>query len=112
MINDESIRKLIGDIVEKIKEVYSPQKIILFGSYASGQPREDSDIDLLIIKETDQKPMERWLNIRKSVRDISRKTVVSPFVYTPAEIEQRFKLGDFFLKRILEEGELLYERKL
>ena len=111
MINDVRIKKMIGDIVEKIKEGYSPEKIILFGSYARGQPQEDSDIDLLIIKETDERPMERWLKVRRIVRDSSRKIVVSPFVYTPAEIEHRFKLGDFFLKGIFKEGELLYERR-
>ena len=39
----------ILNLVQKIIEDFQPQKIILFGSYAYGQPRDDSDIDLLVI---------------------------------------------------------------
>jgi len=49
----------IKEIIEEIVEGYQPQKIILFGSYASGTPTEDSDIDLLIIKDTNDSPRER-----------------------------------------------------
>ena len=49
----------IKEIAKKIIEAYDPQKIILFGSYVSGKPTEDSDIDLLIIKDTTDSPRER-----------------------------------------------------
>jgi predicted nucleotidyltransferase len=57
-MNDNSqAREIIKDIVQKLITGYKPEKIILFGSPAYGAPREDSDIDLLIIKETDTPPL-------------------------------------------------------
>ena len=53
------MQKIILDIVEKIKEGYDPQMIMLFGSYAYGKPHEDSDIDLLVVKKTAQRPIDR-----------------------------------------------------
>jgi predicted nucleotidyltransferase len=73
---------LIQDILAKIVAGYSPQRVILFGSYAYGEPDEDSDIDLLIIKDTDAPPIERWTTVKRLVRDRSRRTSVSPLVYT------------------------------
>ena len=52
MTNDTSVRKIINEIVDRISKGYKPKKVILFGSYAYGEPTEDSDIDLLIIKNT------------------------------------------------------------
>lgn len=64
--------EIISRIVEKIKEGYNPRKIILFGSYARGNPTEDSDIDLLIIKETNKRRDERFVD----VNEILKKGVV------------------------------------
>ena len=52
-------------IVDKIISEYKPKKIILFGSYAYGTPTEDSDIDLLIVKDTDERPIDRWVEVKK-----------------------------------------------
>jgi len=49
------IQHVIEDVLQKIVAEYSPQKIILFGSHAYGQPDENSDIDLLIIEEVLEK---------------------------------------------------------
>ncbi len=48
---------IIEEILDQIITHYTPQKVILFGSYAYGQPDEESDIDLLIIKDTDKSPI-------------------------------------------------------
>ncbi len=48
----EDYKKIINEIVNKIAEKFSPLKVILFGSYAYGNPTKDSDIDLLTIKES------------------------------------------------------------
>ncbi|BCD67943.1 nucleotidyltransferase domain-containing protein [Nitratiruptor sp. YY09-18] len=48
------IEKLKSEIVERLKPL-DPDKIILFGSYAYGEPNEESDIDLFIIKDTLEK---------------------------------------------------------
>jgi uncharacterized protein len=104
MIETELIRQL----VEKIVRGYSPQKIILFGSYAYGNPTPESDIDLLIIKNTDKRPMDRWMEVKKLLRDPKRVIPVSPLVYTEREIEERRAIRDFFLEEIFEKGKVLY----
>ncbi len=95
-------------IATKIKEDYYPEKIILFGSYASGHPTRGSDIDLLIIKNTKDRLVDRITQIYK-ILDIKRVDL-SPFVLTPEEIRQRIEMGDQFFKEILSKGEVLYEK--
>ncbi|ODS40919.1 MAG: hypothetical protein A7315_15430 [Candidatus Altiarchaeales archaeon WOR_SM1_79] len=107
---NKEFEKEIGKINEQIKEKYKPEKIILFGSSVNGNVTENSDIDMLIIKETDKKRNERFREVRAIVRDLKRRIPFSPLVYTPAEIEQRMNLGDFFIKEILKEGKVIYER--
>ncbi len=63
MVKDKKIRKIISEVVEKIKRDYQPEKIILFGSYAYGTPTEDSDIDLFIIKDTDKRRVDRFVEV-------------------------------------------------
>ena len=53
--------ELIAGIVQKIVDGVSPEKIILFGSYAYGNPTADSDLDLLVIMETQARPVDRVL---------------------------------------------------
>ena len=47
----------IQKIIQQIVERFSPQKVILFGSYAYGKPTEDSDVDLLVVMQTNENPM-------------------------------------------------------
>jgi uncharacterized protein len=101
-------RKVIEEIVMKIISHYAPLKVVLFGSYAYGQPHEESDIDLLIIKETDKRPLERWTEVKKLLRDRNRSIRVTPLVYTPQEVEDRLARKDFFIQEILEDGTVLY----
>ena len=108
-MNDKhQMRVLIQDIVQRIVAGYSPQKIILFGSYAYGKPDEDSDIDLLIVKDTNKRPIERWMEVKRLLRDRSRTVSVSPLVYTSHELEARLALKDFFIQEVLEKGKILY----
>jgi predicted nucleotidyltransferase len=107
---NEEFEREIDRLSRQIKEKYKPEKIILFGSSIKDNITEDSDIDMLIIKETDKKRNERFREVRTLVRDLKRRIPFSPLVYTPTEIEQRLNLGDFFIKKILKEGKVLYER--
>lgn len=110
MAKNKKIKRIINQITEKIKKEYTPQKIILFGSYAHGKPSSDSDLDLFIIKETNKERRERFVEVKKLIYDPKRKVVFSPLVYTPAEVEERLSLGDDFIEEILEKGEVLYAR--
>jgi len=108
MTGKHEARRMIEDILRKIVAEYAPQKVILFGSYAYGEPNEDSDIDLLIIKDTDKRPIERWMEVKRLLRDRHRIVSVSPLIYTRQELEQRLAIQDFFIREVLEKGEVLY----
>lgn len=108
MNTDTRVRKIISEIVDRIIKGYEPKKVILFGSYAYGEPTEDSDVDLFIIKNTEKRPIDRWVEVKRLLRDHSRTLAVSPLVYTEKEIEERVAIKDFFVEEILEKGEVLY----
>ena len=99
---------LIKSIVDRIARIYSPKKIILFGSYANGNPRDGSDVDLLVVKNTREAPSNRWLRIRKIVRELTRLIPISPLILTEKELQERLEAGDFFLKEIIRDGKVLY----
>ncbi|MCG3210182.1 MAG: hypothetical protein FOGNACKC_03813 [Anaerolineae bacterium] len=89
-----------------IARSFNPEKIILFGSYAYGQPKPWSDVDLLVVIETDN-PKQTQMDINLSF--------LHPFgldilVRTPQEINERVKLGDAFLREAVTRGKILYER--
>lgn len=108
MIADKKIKKLIEDITKKIVKEYNPKKVILFGSYAHGKPTDDSDIDLLIIKNTDETPMQRWMRLRRLLMTPDVMISITPFVYTEKELDERLQIKDFFIKEILKKGVVLY----
>ena len=108
MDDKRKVQELIQDLVQKIVANYAPQKVILFGSYAYGEPDEDSDIDLLIIKDTDKRPIERWMEVKQLLRDRNRRISVSPLVYTRQEVESRLAMQDFFIQEVLERGHVIY----
>lgn len=108
MVDKNEARNTIEKITKKIVSEYNPQKVILFGSYAYGDPDENSDFDLLVVKETDMNPMERWMDLKRILRDRDRIASVSPIVYTPQELNERLAQGDFFIQEVLEKGEVLY----
>jgi predicted nucleotidyltransferase len=82
--------------------------VILFGSYAYGNPRPDSDIDLLIIKDTSERFIDRWVTVRKILSDPTRKVPLETLVLTPQELSERLAIGDQYLAEIMEKGEVLY----
>jgi predicted nucleotidyltransferase len=101
-IPDDTIQELITRIAAE----FQPRRIILFGSYAYGRPRPDSDVDLLVIMETRLRESEQALRIRRSVNP---RFGVDILVYTPSRLAQRLKWGDSFLKEITEKGRIVYE---
>ena len=106
----QDIKPIIKEIVEDIAKKYKPLKIILFGSYAYGEPKEDSDIDLLILKKTNKRKVDRFVIVKRIIYNPNRKIPVSPLIYTPKELEERLKIGDDFIKEIISRGIVLYEK--
>jgi predicted nucleotidyltransferase len=101
-------RGVIQQIVRVLIQQYQPERIILFGSYAYGEPDSASDIDLLIVRQTDRPFHKRWAEVCRLVSHLRRGVPFSPFVITPEELEQRLALRDPFFQEILEKGETLY----
>lgn len=64
---DKEIRRIISEIVDTIVEAYKPTKVILFGSYACGEPTRDSDLDILIVTDRRFTPEETYRIQRKSL---------------------------------------------
>ena len=101
-------KELLRRITDKIDAQYHPQKIILFGSYAWGNPAKDSDIDLLIVKETNERHRERSLKVRRIIGEENGLVGIDILVYTPQEIAYRLNIGDSFISKIVKKGRLLY----
>ncbi|MBA4380395.1 MAG: nucleotidyltransferase domain-containing protein [Anaerolinea sp.] len=95
--------------VERIAQALKPEKIILFGSYAYGSPTPDSDVDLLVIMETNDSQKERYLSVARLLRP--RQFPVDIIVKTPQEIEAALKTNSFFTREIFTKGVVLYERR-
>ena len=93
----EATKTELKKIVRQVVDAYRPEKIILFGSYAYGRPDADSDLDLLIIKKTSERFIERWINVRQIVSDPKRSIPFEPIVLTPDELKERLAIGDQFL---------------
>ena len=103
---DRVPKEAIQRVVDHIAETFDPEKIILFGSYAYGEPKPWSDVDLLVVIETET-PKQMQLDIVLSCYDPVGLDIL---VRTPQEIEDRIQLGDFFLREIVSKGKVLYER--
>lgn len=106
-------KELINILSDKIQTNVKPDKIILFGSYANGLQHEESDIDLFIIKDVrKEKVRDLKLSIKKAIRNIVLKNKIDVDILLDSQkrINQRIRLGDLFLKEIIEKGEIIYAK--
>ena len=99
----------IQNIVRKIVTVYKPEKIFIFGSYANGTAGKNSDLDILIIKRTDENFFNRIRKVRKLLQP--QPVALDILVYTPEEFEQKKNWVNHILYIVNKQGKLVYERK-
>lgn len=104
----QKLNKNLDKILKSLKKEYNPEKIILFGSLASGKVGEWSDIDLLIVKDTKKNPLERKKEVDK-ICDVN--IAFDPIIFTPQEVKTRLRWKDYFIQEIFNKGKLLYERQ-
>jgi len=104
MIQPEQIPQIVNAIVEGC----DPEKIILFGSFARGNPDKDSDLDFIIVRETDTPRMQRGWEIRKHLLGVHVPLDLK--IYTPDEFREHAARQDSFLRQILNESIVLYEK--
>lgn len=98
--------RIIRRFVRQVAEQFHPDKIILFGSYASGQPHADSDVDILVVM-----PARNQLDQAVKIH----QTILPPFpldiiVRTPRNMQWRLEEGDSFLREVVSQGKVLYEK--
>lgn len=103
---DKQVKQYLDGLREEIVRAVNPQKIILFGSYAYGQPNEDSDIDLLVIMPFEGSAHQQAFEIR---RRINSSRPMDLMVRTPEFVAQRLEWGDSFMREVIEQGKTLYE---
>ena len=97
----------LSEVVDRIVNKFHPVKIILFGSWARGSAREDSDLDLLIVLPKVEHKRKAAIQIGNSLSNLPiGKDII---VTTPEDIEKHGKtVGDILLPAI-EEGKVIYE---
>src|SRR5262245_43970790 len=96
----------IKKLCEQIASEFNPEKIILFGSQAYGKPTAESDIDLLVVMSYEGSPFRQAGEILKRLQVWMPVDLI---VRSAEEIEQRLKIGDRFMREILERGKVMYE---
>jgi len=93
MESKKGINEILTEITDRVRTGYDPERIILYGSHAYGCPDAGSDIDIFIIKDDADRPIDRRLKVRRLLRDIIREIPISPVVYTPTEVKERLEEG-------------------
>ena len=92
------------------------EKIVIFGSVAHGYVHEDSDLDLLIVMDTDYLPttyeerLEYRKQIRRKIRDIARKIPIDLLIFTRKEYEILTENMNAFIRDIHDFGKIIYEK--
>ena len=97
----------IQALCDRIVAVCDPDKIILFGSWAYGTPTPDSDVDLLVVLEFEKSHRRTAVDI---LIEVDPPFHVDLLVRRPEELEHRLEIGDPFMKTIVNEGRVIYER--
>jgi len=98
-ILDEMVRRLVAE--------FHPEKIILFGSYAWGEPNDDSDVDLfVIVPDSDERPIERMQRAHHCLGDLRVSTDI--LVKTRAEADRYRNVRASLEHKVFGEGRVLY----
>jgi predicted nucleotidyltransferase len=106
---DKVDKSLFKEIVKRILSAVQPEKIILFGSFAHGKPTAKSDLDILVIMNSQLPKYKRAIPIYKALTGILiPKDIV---VYAPEEIEEWENVPQAFITTAVREGKVLYEKE-
>jgi predicted nucleotidyltransferase len=100
-------KSLLEEITQRLVEEFKPDKIVLFGSHAWGQPNDDSDLDLLVIvPQSTESPTKRATRAYRSLRGVGAPMDI--LVRTRAEVERHSRVYASLICEILERGRVLY----
>ncbi len=95
----------VHKVIECLKR-YDPEQIIIFGSCARGESDEQSDIDVVLIKQTEKRFLDRLIEAAKCLDNDLGK--VDVFVYTREEIEEMRQRENPFIAKVFSEGKVVY----
>ena len=102
MIHQNTIRSYARRIAREFK----PEKIVLFGSYAQGQPTKDSDVDLMVIMAHKGHSADAAVAVRQK---LNAPFPLDLLVQSPDRIRKRLVMRDYFLRDVMTNGRVLYE---
>lgn len=107
-IGDAVTTDVLTDIVERLVATSAPEQIVLFGSRARGTARPDSDVDLLVIADSDEPRHKRAVSMYGALRDIY--VPMDIVVYTADEVKSWSNVPQAFVTTACREGKVLYEK--
>jgi uncharacterized protein len=98
----------ISRLCDTIAHEFHPEKIVLFGSYAYGQPHPDSDVDLLVVMPFEGSPFRQAAVILSHVVRTVGVLPMDLLVRTAEQVQERLHMGDSFMREIIERGRVMY----
>jgi len=104
----EEVFKGIESYVRRVIENLKPRYVILFGSFATGDINEGSDVDVLVVADFKEGFLDR---IKKLMEMNTFKIPIEPVGYTPEEFEEMKRRGNPFVLEVLDKGKILYQER-
>lgn len=109
MNTSKSFTEIIDQMTQRIVQRFHPQRVVLFGSYATGTARADSDVDLLVVMPITTSKRQARLAVRQALHDILvPKDVV---VLTAEELAEQREVAGTVARAAVREGKILYARE-
>jgi len=102
--NDKDLNEVIS-IIKKI----NPEKIYLFGSYSTSTFDDQSDLDLIVVAPSNDRPLERRLKLRRMLLEYDRRIGLDLLVYTPAEFKMLQEEPSSFVSSVIRQGKKIYD---
>ena len=96
----------IQSFVDRLVEAYEPERVLLFGSYAWGNPTDDSDVDIMVVMPCDVQSAYKAAEMRSRLRPGFPLDLI---VRTPEKVADRIALNDFFMRDIVDKGIVLHD---
>jgi len=100
--------KDLNEIISIITKI-NPERIYLFGSYASESWDEQSDIDLIVIAPSSVRPLERRMELRRMLVEYDRRIGLDLLVYTPDEFNMLASEPSSFISSVIKQGVKIYD---
>ena len=98
----------VSEAIVEVAKTVDAVKAIVFGSFARGTQTRHSDIDIVFVKNTDERFVERSQQILSLLYERIQGRSIDVLVYTPAEFSRMLSSGNKFIGRVLREGQIVY----